>query len=74
MPNPNTALKKGLRTPNDQNRYEVTRDELPVRCPLPDTSLWNSHPRIYIALDDNGFGKCLYCGAEYVLVDKAGAG
>ncbi len=71
MPNPQTALKKGLRTPNDQNRYEVTRDELPIHCPLPNTSLWNSHPRVYIPLEETGHGKCIYCGAEYVLVDSS---
>ena len=70
MPNPETAKQQGLRQPNDQNRYEVTADDLPIRCPLPGSSLWNSHPRIYVALDANGFGKCLYCGAEYVLVEE----
>lgn len=69
MPNPGTAKQSGLRTPNDQDRYEVTAADEPIYCPLPNTSLWSSHPRIYIALDDNGHGKCLYCGAEFVKVD-----
>jgi uncharacterized Zn-finger protein len=69
MPNPQTANQQGLRTPNDQGRYEVTAADLPIQCPLRGTSLWNSHPRIYIALDEHGFGKCLYCGAEYVRTD-----
>jgi uncharacterized Zn-finger protein len=69
MPNPQTAKQQGLRTPNDQHRYEVTAADDPLHCPLPDTSLWDSHPRIYIPLDANGFGKCLYCGAEFVKVD-----
>lgn len=69
MPNPGTATQKGLRTPNDQNRYEVTSADLPLHCPLPGTSLWNSHPRVYVPLDKNGRGKCIYCGAEYVRVD-----
>lgn len=71
MPNPNTAVQKGLRTPNDQNRYQVSPEDLPIHCPLPDTSLWNSHPRVYVALDADGFGKCIYCGAEYQLVDSS---
>jgi uncharacterized Zn-finger protein len=71
MPNPQTALQKGLRTPNDENRYEVTQDELPIHCPLPSSSLWNSHPRVYIAFNADGVGKCIYCGAEYVLIDKS---
>lgn len=72
MPNPETAKQQGLRMPNDENRYEVTAADLPIQCPLPGTSLWNSHPRIYIALDEEGFGKCLYCGAEYVRTDTDG--
>ena len=69
MPNPETARQQGLRTPNDQNRYEVTDADAPLHCPLPGSSLWNSHPRVYIPLDANGFGKCIYCGAEFVKVD-----
>lgn len=70
MPDPGTAHSSGLRTPNDQNRYEVTEADMPIHCPLPGTSLWNSHPRIYVPLDANGHGKCLYCSAEYVKVDS----
>lgn len=69
MPSPGTATQKGLRTPNDQNRYEVTKDDFPLHCPLPGSSLWNSHPRVFIPLDENGRGKCIYCGAEFVKVD-----
>jgi len=54
-------------TPNAKNSYEVTQADLPVHCPLPGSSLWNSHPRVYIPLDKNGDGKCPYCGAEYHL-------
>lgn len=70
MPNPGTATQKGLRKPNDQNRYEVTGADLPLHCPLPGSSLWNSHPRVYVPLDRNGHGKCIYCGAEFVRVDS----
>ena len=67
MPNPHTATQTGLRLPNDKNQYEITGDELPVHCPLEGTSLWNSHPQVYIAFDAHGRGKCPYCGAEYQL-------
>lgn len=70
MPNPNTAAKHDLRTPNDRNRYEVTDADLPLHCPLPGSSLWNSHPRVFIPLDENGRGRCIYCGAEFVKVDR----
>jgi len=58
-----------LKTPNAENRYDVTQADLPLRCPLPDSSLWNSHPRVFVPLNDEGEGKCPYCGAEYHLQD-----
>lgn len=54
--------------PNAENRYQITADDLPVHCPMPGSSLWNSHPQVFIALDEHGHGKCPYCGAEYQLV------
>jgi uncharacterized Zn-finger protein len=53
--------------PNAQNRYEVTAADLPVHCPLPGMSLWNSHPRVYLPLAEAGEARCPYCGALYVL-------
>ena len=67
MPNPNTAEQTGLAQPNVKDHVEVAQDELPVHCPLPGSSLWNSHPQVFIAFDDKGHGKCPYCGCEYRL-------
>jgi len=53
--------------PNAENRYEVTSADLPVHCPLPGMSLWNSHPRVYLPLAEAGEARCPYCGALYVL-------
>ena len=55
--------------PNAQNRYEVTRADLPLSCPMPAMSLWNSHPRVYLPIEDSGEERCPYCGAVYVLKD-----
>ena len=53
---------------NAKRRYEVTEADLPLACPLPEMTLWNSHPRIYLPIvDDGGTTVCPYCGAEYVL-------
>lgn len=57
-------------TPNARNFYEVTREDLPLHCPLPGTSLWNSHPRVFLPVDRLGEAKCGYCGAVYRLVDR----
>jgi uncharacterized Zn-finger protein len=54
---------------NTERRYEVKRSELPVSCPTPAMALWNSHPRVYLPLEENGHARCQYCGADFVLVD-----
>jgi uncharacterized Zn-finger protein len=56
-----------LRRPNAENHYTVTVKDLPLACPMPDMSLWNSHPRVYLPIEATGFAKCPYCGAEYTL-------
>jgi uncharacterized Zn-finger protein len=50
--------------------YEVTRDDLPLQCPMPNQSLWNAHPRVFLPIEQSGQAKCPYCGAEYILKDK----
>jgi uncharacterized Zn-finger protein len=62
----------GLQTPNQRNFYEITKEDLPLHCPLPGTSLWNSHPRVYLPITETGEVKCGYCGAVYRLVDRHG--
>ena len=49
-------------------QYTVTVKDLPLSCPMPDMTLWNSHPRVYLPIEPTGFAKCPYCGAEYTLV------
>ena len=53
--------------PNAQHHYEVTPADLPLSCPMPAMTLWNSHPRVYLPIEQTGFAKCPYCSAEYVL-------
>jgi uncharacterized Zn-finger protein len=55
--------------PNAENRYEITRADLPLHCPMKNMSLWNSHPRVYLPIDETGEEQCPYCGAVYVLKD-----
>ncbi len=52
---------------NAQNRYEVTQADLPLHCPMEGMSLWNSHPRVYLPLEESREARCPYCGAVYVL-------
>ena len=62
-----TAGARELIEPNAENRYAVTRADLPLSCPMPGMSLWNSHPKVYLPVEDKGTAKCPYCGADYVL-------
>lgn len=59
--------KLELTPPNAQSRYEVTVADLPLSCPMPLMSLWNSHPRVYLPIEANGWAKCPYCSAEFTL-------
>jgi len=57
-----------LLTPNTSNRYELKESDLPAHCPMAGTSLWDSHPRVYLPIKENGGkAKCPYCSAEYSL-------
>ena len=58
-----------LQTPNTSLRVDVTREDLPLHCPMEGMSLWNSHPRVYIPIEKNGNALCPYCGTYYVLKD-----
>jgi len=62
--------KSATKPANAERRYEVRRADLPLSCPLPSMALWNSHPRVYLPIqDEGGQSTCPYCGAQYVLVD-----
>ncbi|MDT8450482.1 MAG: zinc-finger domain-containing protein [Wenzhouxiangellaceae bacterium] len=52
---------------NTKRRYTVSRSDLPLSCPTPEMTLWNSHPRVYLAVEATGHAKCPYCGAEFDL-------
>lgn len=54
---------------NAEHRYNVTRADLPLSCPMPGMSLWNSHPKVYLAIEATGTVECPYCSAVYTLTD-----
>ena len=54
--------------PNAQNLYEVTEKDLPLSCPMPGMTLWNSHPKVYLPVEAQGSVTCPYCSATYLLV------
>ena len=55
---------------NAQHRYEVrSTQDLPLSCPMPGMYLWNSHPKVFLPIEETGQAKCPYCGAQYFLTD-----
>lgn len=54
---------------SEQTVFHIKRAQLPLHCPLPEMSLWNQHPRVYLPIEDTGKEKCPYCGTEYILED-----
>jgi uncharacterized Zn-finger protein len=62
-----TADPKSLA--NASKMYQIKQKDLPLCCPMPNMALWNSHPRVYLALDKEGRAKCPYCSADFKLVD-----
>jgi uncharacterized Zn-finger protein len=58
---------------NKQRRIEITIEDLPLHCPTPSMRLWNSHPRVFLPIEDTGEALCPYCGTLYALKDKVSA-
>jgi uncharacterized Zn-finger protein len=47
----------------------VSREQLPLSCPLPEDSLWNMHPRVFLPIEKTGEAVCPYCSTRYILQD-----
>ena len=56
--------------PNAEHHYEVVRDDLPLSCPMPGMYLWNSHPKVFLPIEETGEAMCPYCSATFTLADK----
>lgn len=61
------VVQQNLHAANAERVYRVTREDLPLHCPMPDSYLWNSHPKVYLPIEATGEAKCPYCGADYFL-------
>ena len=70
MVNPDTAAnQQDFITPNSKKAVEIKAADLPVHCPVEGSSLWNSHPKVYIPVVENGGeAKCPYCGTMFKLL------
>jgi len=63
------TVDENLKAANAEKVYRVTRKDLPLHCPMPENYLWNSHPKVYLPIEQTGEAKCPYCSASYELVD-----
>ena len=45
-------------------------EDLPLSCPMPGMYLWNSHPKVFLPIEETGEAQCPYCGAQYFLGEE----
>lgn len=64
------SVNEQLEPANAERIYQVARADLPLHCPMPDSFLWNSHPKVFLPIEETGEAKCPYCSASYKLVDE----
>lgn len=69
MTHPTDATDSSLENASAKAEYEVKRQNLPLSCPTAEQKLWNSHPRVFLPIEDTGSATCPYCGTVYKLVD-----
>ena len=62
------TIEQKLISANAENKYGVRARDLPLSCPMPGMYLWNSHPKVYLPIEETGEAKCPYCGALYVML------
>ncbi len=48
---------------------KVSREQLPLSCPLPEEEVWSLHPRVYLPIANSGEAVCPYCSTHYLLID-----
>ena len=65
------SVDQSLSPANAEKTYQVTQDDLPLHCPMPDSYLWNSHPKVFLPIEKTGVAKCPYCSATYELIKGA---
>jgi uncharacterized Zn-finger protein len=67
----NTGNNESPKTnPASIRNHVITRNDLPLSCPLPSANQWSAHPRVFLTLDENGTSTCPYCSTVYTLQDK----
>lgn len=63
------TVDQNLIPANAQHNYAVRVKDLPLSCPMPGMYLWNSHPKVFLPIEETGEAKCPYCGAQYHMTE-----
>ena len=50
---------------NTARHIDIAAEDLPLYCPTKSMRLWNTHPRVYLPIEDTGEALCPYCGTLY---------
>lgn len=49
---------------------KLRSEDLPLCCPMPNTAIWDMHPKVYLAMDHESKAVCPYCDTHYYLVTE----
>lgn len=56
---------------NDRVRVAVqVNKSIHLSCPLQNMSLWNMHPKVYLAIDASNEAVCPYCSTHYISINE----
>jgi uncharacterized Zn-finger protein len=57
---------------NKVKYIEISYQDLPLRCPMPNMISWNSHPKVYLEIEKTNDKRiiCPYCSTNYVLIEN----
>jgi len=69
MPSQKNSMRNDSGKPD--RTVEITASDLPLHCPMADQMVWNSHPRVFLPIEESGEALCPYCGTLYTLKDGA---
>jgi uncharacterized Zn-finger protein len=67
MQNSSSDQEQSSKPKTSAEIHFISKQDLPVSCPLPSASQWNSHPRVFLTLDEDGKATCPYCSTVYIL-------
>jgi len=67
MQNSTTEEQQKTQLKSSAITHTISKQDLPISCPLPSASQWNAHPRVFLTLDEDGKATCPYCSTVYIL-------